>query len=328
MTRPPSVETRARGRPPGRRRARSRAVLAVARDVVAEERARLAGGADRGPRAAGRGCRARLEAFDGGGRLRFIRGWARARHQRHRRAAPHEPGARRLAAGRDRGRRARRGRPQPAGAGPRDRPARRPVPGARRSTSWRSPARRTRWSRTTTPRRSRSRSGLAGRRWRGRGVARRARRDRRWRAHPGDRAAGRRPTHRGGDHEPDARRGLRASRSRTAARTVVLRVHPSNFRQAGFTEAPDPAELAALAHAHGAIVIDDLGSGALLDTAAFGLAHEPTPRERLAAGADLVTFSGDKLLGGPQAGLDRGPRGPRRPAPDATRWRARCGRTR
>ena len=84
---------------------------------------------------------------------------------------------------------------------------------------------------------------------------------------------------------------------------VVLRVHPSNFRQSGFTETPDPVELSRLAHEHGAIVIDDLGSGALLDTAQFGLAHEPTPAERLAAGADLVTFSGDKLLGGPQAGL-------------------------
>jgi L-seryl-tRNA(Ser) seleniumtransferase len=83
---------------------------------------------------------------------------------------------------------------------------------------------------------------------------------------------------------------------------VILRVHPSNFRQEGFTEAPDPAEVADVAHRHGAIVIDDLGSGALLDTAPYGLAHEPTPRERLAAGADLVTFSGDKLLGGPQAG--------------------------
>jgi L-seryl-tRNA(Ser) seleniumtransferase len=85
--------------------------------------------------------------------------------------------------------------------------------------------------------------------------------------------------------------------------TVVLRVHPSNFAQTGFVEAPDAIELARLAHAHGAIVIDDLGSGALLETAVFGLAHEPTPRERLAAGADLVTFSGDKLIGGPQAGL-------------------------
>ena len=84
---------------------------------------------------------------------------------------------------------------------------------------------------------------------------------------------------------------------------LVLRVHPSNFRQEGFTEAPDPAGLAVAAHAHGALVVDDLGSGALLDTAAFGLVHEPTPAERLVAGADLVTFSGDKLVGGPQAGF-------------------------
>jgi L-seryl-tRNA(Ser) seleniumtransferase len=84
---------------------------------------------------------------------------------------------------------------------------------------------------------------------------------------------------------------------------AVLRVHASNFRMTGFVEAPDPSELAALAHRHGALLIDDLGSGALLDTRAFGLAHEPTPMERLAAGADLVTFSGDKLIGGPQAGL-------------------------
>ena len=84
---------------------------------------------------------------------------------------------------------------------------------------------------------------------------------------------------------------------------AVLRVHPSNFRQDGFVEAPEPGALAAAAHAHGAIVIDDVGSGALLDTAAFGLAHEPTPAERLAEGADLVTFSGDKLVGGPQAGF-------------------------
>ena len=84
---------------------------------------------------------------------------------------------------------------------------------------------------------------------------------------------------------------------------AVLRVHPSNFTQSGFVEAPDADELAELAHRHGAFVIDDLGSGALLDTQAFGLAHEPTPRERLAAGADLVTFSGDKLVGGPQSGL-------------------------
>jgi L-seryl-tRNA(Ser) seleniumtransferase len=89
----------------------------------------------------------------------------------------------------------------------------------------------------------------------------------------------------------------------TGRASVVLRVHPSNFQQAGFTETPDAAQLAALAHEHGAIVVDDLGSGALLPTERFGLAHEPTPSERLAAGSDVVTFSGDKLVGGPQAGL-------------------------
>ncbi len=85
--------------------------------------------------------------------------------------------------------------------------------------------------------------------------------------------------------------------------SIVLRVHPSNFTMEGFTEAADLAEVAAIAHRHGTLVIDDLGSGALLDTAQFGLAHEPTPAERLEAGADVVLFSGDKLVGGPQAGL-------------------------
>jgi L-seryl-tRNA(Ser) seleniumtransferase len=84
---------------------------------------------------------------------------------------------------------------------------------------------------------------------------------------------------------------------------VVLRVHPSNFVQQGFVQSPDGRAVAELAHRHGALVVDDLGSGALLDTEAFGLAHEVTPRERLEAGADLVTFSGDKLVGGPQAGI-------------------------
>ena len=84
---------------------------------------------------------------------------------------------------------------------------------------------------------------------------------------------------------------------------MVLRVHPSNFAQTGFVEAPDAREVADLAHRHGAIIVDDLGSGALLDTARYGLAHEPMPAERLAAGSDIVTFSGDKLVGGPQAGL-------------------------
>jgi L-seryl-tRNA(Ser) seleniumtransferase len=84
---------------------------------------------------------------------------------------------------------------------------------------------------------------------------------------------------------------------------AILRVHPANFVQAGFVEAPEPRDVARLAHERGAIVIDDLGSGALLPTERVGLAHEPMPRERLEAGADIVTFSGDKLVGGPQAGL-------------------------
>jgi len=89
----------------------------------------------------------------------------------------------------------------------------------------------------------------------------------------------------------------------SGAARAVLRVHPSNFTMQGFVEEADPTELAAAAHELGAGVVDDLGSGALLDTAAFGLAHEPTPMERLASGSDLVCFSGDKLVGGPQSGL-------------------------
>jgi L-seryl-tRNA(Ser) seleniumtransferase len=96
----------------------------------------------------------------------------------------------------------------------------------------------------------------------------------------------------------DFREPLESGRAR-----LVLRVHRSNFRQEGFTEDADLSEVATLAHEHSVLVVDDLGSGALIDTAAYGLAHEPLPSERLAAGADIVTFSGDKLVGGPQAGL-------------------------
>jgi L-seryl-tRNA(Ser) seleniumtransferase len=90
---------------------------------------------------------------------------------------------------------------------------------------------------------------------------------------------------------------------RTAA---VLHVHTSNFRVIGFTRSPQLAELAALTHARGLVLISDNGSGAMIDTAKFGLAHEPTPAEAIAAGADIVTFSGDKLLGGPQTGVVAG----------------------
>jgi len=84
---------------------------------------------------------------------------------------------------------------------------------------------------------------------------------------------------------------------------LFLRAHRSNFRISGFTSEPELAEIAALAKRSGIFLLDDLGSGALLDTARFGLGHEPMVQESLAAGADLVCFSGDKLLGGPQAGI-------------------------
>ncbi|MYB77666.1 MAG: L-seryl-tRNA(Sec) selenium transferase [Chloroflexi bacterium] len=89
----------------------------------------------------------------------------------------------------------------------------------------------------------------------------------------------------------------------TPATAAVLRVHSSNFRVVGFTHEPDLAELVGKAQQHSIPVIYDLGSGSLLDTAAFGLHQEPTVQETLAAGCAVVSFSGDKLLGGPQAGL-------------------------
>jgi len=80
-------------------------------------------------------------------------------------------------------------------------------------------------------------------------------------------------------------------------------VHASNFRIVGFTDSPSIHELGSLANRRGVMLIDDIGSGCLLETTQFGLALEPTVGESLAAGADLVLFSGDKLLGGPQAGV-------------------------
>lgn len=90
---------------------------------------------------------------------------------------------------------------------------------------------------------------------------------------------------------------------------VILRTHPSNFRISGFTSAPSLESLAHFAHAHGLLLVEDLGGGALVDLAPFGLAEEPTVQDSLKAGVDLVLFSGDKLLGGPQAGLAAGRRG-------------------
>jgi L-seryl-tRNA(Ser) seleniumtransferase len=88
---------------------------------------------------------------------------------------------------------------------------------------------------------------------------------------------------------------------------AVLRVHQSNFRMVGFTDAPSLRELCALAAEHGVPVIDDLGSGQLIELP--DLADEPTARSSIAAGATVVCFSGDKLLGGPQAGVIAGAAG-------------------
>ncbi|MBN2256632.1 MAG: L-seryl-tRNA(Sec) selenium transferase [Anaerolineaceae bacterium] len=84
---------------------------------------------------------------------------------------------------------------------------------------------------------------------------------------------------------------------------ALLHAHHSNFKIIGFTSEPALKDLADLASRNHLLMIDDQGSGALLDTAHFGLGHEPTVQESLAAGCDLVCFSGDKLLGGPQAGI-------------------------
>ncbi len=92
----------------------------------------------------------------------------------------------------------------------------------------------------------------------------------------------------------------RALNEKTGA---ILSVHTSNFRVTGFTHSPNLEELVQFGHKHSLPVLHDLGSGCLLDTTRFGLEHEPIPQESIAAGANLAFFSGDKLLGGPQAGI-------------------------
>lgn len=89
----------------------------------------------------------------------------------------------------------------------------------------------------------------------------------------------------------------------TSQTAMLLKVHPSNFKLQGFTKEVSLADLAALGRRYGLVVMEDLGSGCLVDLSRYGLEKEPTVQEAVASGADLVLFSGDKLLGGPQAGL-------------------------
>jgi L-seryl-tRNA(Ser) seleniumtransferase len=87
---------------------------------------------------------------------------------------------------------------------------------------------------------------------------------------------------------------------------LVMRIHTSNYRIVGFTKTPELSELAELTHSSGLLLYEDAGSGALIDFKRFGIEGEPVIRDSIAAGVDIVTFSGDKLLGGPQAGLIAG----------------------
>lgn len=84
---------------------------------------------------------------------------------------------------------------------------------------------------------------------------------------------------------------------------MLLKVHPSNYRIVGFTEMPDLNQLAELAHRNDVLLYEDAGSGAIFDLSEFGLTDEPVIGDSIKAGADVVSFSGDKLLGGAQSGL-------------------------
>jgi len=105
-------------------------------------------------------------------------------------------------------------------------------------------------------------------------------------------------------HPDDYRKAI------TSDTAMLVRVHTSNFRMIGFTSDVSLGDMVSIAHEAGIVVLDDLGSGSLIDLSLWGIQHEPTVQESIATGADVVTFSGDKLLGGPQMGLIVGRKAP------------------
>ena len=124
------------------------------------------------------------------------------------------------------------------------------------------------------------------------------------------------------------RRSSDYARAITRQTALILKVHRSNFFMDGFVESPPTEDIAALARRKRVPFVEDLGSGAMVQTETVeGLEHEPTPAEVIRRGVDLVCFSGDKLLGGPQAGHHRRPQQARRARSSASRSSARCAAT-